>query len=341
MMNQPKNGNKLASIEKIQSLEEIENADLLLKARVLGWQVVVRKDDGFQVGDLCVYVQVDSVLPEREDFEFLKSKNYRIRTIKLRGTISHGIVFKLDVLPPEIRDKAEEGMDVTEILGVEKYEKPMPVRLDGEFLGNFPAQIPKSDEFRIQAVPEVLQRHQGEKFYITEKLDGTSATFFFLNGEFGVCSRNKQLARDKENSFWRIAIEEMIEEKLKNIGRNLAIQGELIGKGINRNNYELSRHELYIFNAYDIDTKTYLNYNDLVNLVKELDLKTVPVINDAFRLDHTVSELEEIVEGKSKLNPAIPREGIVVRSLTESSDEEIGRLSFKVINSEYELEYEI
>ena len=339
-MDKSKESKKLASIERIRDLEEIQNADFLLKAKILGWQVIIRKDDEFQEGDLCVYVRVDSVLPEKEEFNFLKSKNYRIRPIKLRGVLSQGIAFKLDILPAAIQNEAKEGMDVTDVIGVKHYEKPIPVRLDGEFLGNFPHQIPKSDEIRIQAVPNVLKRHQGTPVYISEKLDGTSATFFLLNDEFGVCSRNKQLVRDQENSFWSIAIKNNIEEKLRNIGKNLAIQGELVGKGINRNNYDLPGHEIYIFSIYDIDKSTYFEYEDLVSLIHKLDLKGVPIIDKDLLLDHSINDLENLAEGKSLINLNIPREGIVVRSMAETSDHEIGHLSFKVINPEYELNYE-
>ena len=113
----------------------------------------------------------------------------------------------------------------------------------------------------------------------------------------------------------------------------------MVGKGINRNNYNLSGHELYIFSIYDIDKSTYFEYEDLVSLIQKLELKGVPIIEKDLILDHSISEIENLAEGKSLINPNIPREGIVIRSMTEISDSEIGRLSFKVINPEYELKY--
>lgn len=140
---------KLASIQRIKALEPIEGADAIERATVLGWQLVVKKDE-FRVGELCIYCEIDSILPEKPEFEFLKSRGMRIRTIRLRGQISQGICFPLSFLPAETL--IEEDSDVTEILGVTKYEPPIPASLAGVMKGAFPSFIPKTDETRVQVL---------------------------------------------------------------------------------------------------------------------------------------------------------------------------------------------
>jgi RNA ligase (TIGR02306 family) len=88
---------KLASIQRVNAVEPITEADAIERIRILGWYVVVRKDE-YKVGDLVIYCEVDSILPDRPEFEFLRTRNFRIRTIKLKGQVSQGICFPLSVL---------------------------------------------------------------------------------------------------------------------------------------------------------------------------------------------------------------------------------------------------
>jgi RNA ligase (TIGR02306 family) len=169
---------KLASIQLIRSLEVIEGADAIEKASVLGWQLVVKKGE-FQVGDLCVYCEIDSVMPERPEFEFLKPRGMRIKTIRLREQVSQGICFPLSILPDGIA--LEENTDCTDILRITKYEPPIPACLSGVVKGKFPSFIPKTDETRVQVLQQLLSKYRGEKCYISEKLDGSSATFYINN----------------------------------------------------------------------------------------------------------------------------------------------------------------
>ena len=194
----------LASIQRIKALEPIEGADVIEKATVLGWQLVVKKNE-FKVGDLCVYCEIDSIMPNKPEFAFLEPRKFRIKTVKLKGQISQGICFPLSILPEDC--VIEEGKDVTDIIGVEKYEPYIPAQLAGIMKGNFPSFLQKTDETRVQNLEEELNEHHGELSYITEKLDGSSATYYLNNGEFGVCSRNIDLLYDTENTFWKVAIE--------------------------------------------------------------------------------------------------------------------------------------
>ena len=183
---------KLASIQKILSINPIPDADLIEVAQVLGWKVVVKKGE-FNVGDNCVYCEIDSLMPEHPEFEFLRKSKFRIRTIKLKNQISQGICFPLSILSffgktttnqftgvelfipdndlenpiPIIEDN-----DLTSALGIEKYEPPIPAELEGEAKGGFPSFMIKTDEDRIQILPHILEQYAGEKFIATEKLDG-------------------------------------------------------------------------------------------------------------------------------------------------------------------------
>jgi RNA ligase (TIGR02306 family) len=328
---------KLASIQKIRKIEPIPNADRLELAHILGWKVVIRKGE-FKEGDLVVYVEVDSVLPERPEFEFLRDYGFRIRTVKLRGQISQGIAFPISILP---KDKEYSiGEDVTEILGITKYEPPIPIQLSGETKGPFPQFIPKTDEVRIQTIPEILEKYKGQSCYITEKVDGTSSTYYLKDNEFGVCSRNQNLEESETNLFWILTNEMEIEERLRKFGQNIAIQGEVLGPKVQNNKYELENHDLLIFNIYDIDSQSYIQFEKFKALSERLGFETVPILDENYTLDDTVDTLVDMAEGKSKLNPNIPREGIIIRSKREINDPEYGRLSFKVLNPSFLLKFE-
>ena len=333
---------KLASIQRIADLQPIAGADAIERARVLSWALVVKKDE-FEVGDLCVYCEIDSLMPKRPEFEFLRSSNHRIRTVKLRGQVSQGICFPLDVLGPDA-PAIEEGADVTEHLGVEKYDPPIPTELAGEVKGPFPGFLTKTDETRIQAVANVevgqqllngvLHRHRGRRFFATEKLDGTSVTIYLRDGDFGVCSRNLDLLESDTNTLWKVARKLDIEAKLRGAGRNLALQGELIGPNIQKNRYKLNEHDIAFFNVLDIDEHTFLDQAEFETALASFELASVPMV-DEFALDHTVDELVSMSEAPSVLNPRQTREGLVIRAVEETRDEELGRLSFKVISPKF------
>lgn len=352
---------KLASVQVIKDLTPIEGADKIERATVLGWHLVVKKGE-FQVGDKCVYCEVDSVLPEKPEFEFLRPRGFRIKTVKLRGQVSQGIAFPLTILPkppqtallggapfdPE-RD-LHEGDDVTTLLGIKKYIPQIPAQLSGKVKGTFPSFIPKTDETRIQSVPDVLKRHEGKMFIVTEKVDGSSMTVFLKGGEFGVCSRNLELYEDEKNSYWKMARQLDLENKLRSLNRNLSIQGELLGQGIQKNKYKLTGLDFYVFNVFDIDQYRYLDFEEAQNIIKSLYLKSVPIVGEAKMTDVTVDDLVKLAEGdmklnaggdgKSLLNRETVREGLVFRPYKEEQDPELGRLSFKVINPKFLLKYD-
>jgi hypothetical protein len=143
-----------------------------------------------------------------------------------------------------------------------------------------------------------------------------------------------------QNTYSQVAKDMQIEDKLKSLNKNIAIQGEIIGPGIQGNLYKLTKHELMVFDIFYIDKYRYYNHNELTKICKQLDLKTVPIISENFKMEHTVDELVEFSNGASILNTNIKREGIVFRSTLQINDSSLKRLSFKVINPEFLLKYE-
>ena len=337
---------KLATIRKIKEILPIEGADAIELAVVDGWKVVVAKNVGHKVGDLVVYCEIDSFLPIREEFEFLRKSSYkkmgdvegfRLKTIKLRGQISQGLVLPYGVIPiAQFATAAElpEGMDVTEMLGIVKYEPPIPAELAGKIKGGFPSFLQKTDEERVQNIAveySALCFQSKHQFYVTEKLDGSSATFYLNNGEFGVCSRNLELLETEGNTFWKVAREMQIEEKLRSLGRNICLQGELIGEGIQGNPYKIKGHTVKFFNVFDIDNHRKCTVREFLEILDPLDLDFVPYLEIPFMLPSSVEYMLKYAEGKSKLNANVEREGVVVRSMDNS-------ISFKAISNNFLLQ---
>jgi RNA ligase (TIGR02306 family) len=334
---------QLASIQKIKNIEPIEGADSIEKATVLGWQLVVKKSE-FSVGDLVVYVEIDSILPDKPEFEFMKPRGMRVRTIRLRGQVSQGICFPLSILP----DGCDliEGADCTDILGVIKYEPAIPACLSGKTKGYLPSFVPKTDETRVQVLQDLLNKYAGTPCYITEKLDGSSASYYIKDGEFGVCSRNLDLIEDDQNSFWKVARAMDIENKMRSIGRNFVLQGELIGEGVQGNKLQIKGQQVRFFNAFDIDEFKYFGFTDFMFFLRELELPIVPLVNETWNLIGDIEKIVELSVRKSVLNQNVWAEGIVIRPKEERLDMLLstqnfhnGRVSFKAINPEFLIKY--
>lgn len=303
-----------------------------MKATVLGWQLVTKKDE-FGEGDLCVYVEIDSILPERPEFEFLRKVNFRIRTVKLRGQVSQGICFPVSILPTGI--EIVEGLDVTDLLGIVKYEPPIPVTLSGLAKGSFPSFIPKTDETRVQVMQDELTKNRGADCYITEKLDGTSVTYYLKDGLFGVCSRNLELQYDTNNIYCRLAKQLQIENKLAKLGKNVAIQGELMGEGIQGNKLGLKDKRIFFFSLFWIDEYRFADYAEWKQVFEDiLCLEHVPVVEDSYTLSDKINELLEKAERNSMINNGVKAEGIVIRSKRADP-----YLSFKAISNSFLIRY--
>ena len=332
---------KLASIRKIDQIRPIPDADAIECAVVDGWTVVVKKGE-FKAGDLAIYCEIDSWIPHelapflskgQEPREYNGVKGERLRTVKLRGQLSQGLLLSTVGQTP----LEGEGDDLTEFLGIQKWEAPIAAQLAGVVRGNFPTEVPKTEQERVQNIVQEFNAWvQGDEYWeATEKLNGSSATYYLDNeGELHVCSRNLDLVYDENNSFWKIAIKYDIRRKLKTANFvQFAIQGELVGEGIQGNPYDIKGQEFYVFDMYDVFLGKYVTPEDRQALTFQLGLKHVPVVVYRAHLSDTlgVTTVEgalKFAEGKSELNAKTEREGVVFKH-------EIGQASFKAISNKF------
>ena len=331
---------KLAKIVRIDELNPIEGADAIECAVVGGWKVVAQKGL-YNVGDLAVYFEIDSWIPTqlapflskgKEPREFEGVKGERLKTIKLRGQLSQGLLMPLKEIDLNGMTLIED-MDVTERLNVKKWEKPINAQLAGVCRGNFPSLIPKTDQERVQNLKKEITAAQNDVFEITEKCEGSSMTVYrmVVDGEmtFGVCSRNMDLKETEGNSFWATARKDDIEAKMTAVDEfwSFAIQGELIGPNIQGNIYKLSQPEFRVFDVYDIQAGEYLPPDARRELIARMGLTHVPVLDDMFVLNDGIDELLALAEGKSRIGDT-EREGIVFKQA-------MGGFSFKAISNKY------
>ena len=381
-----KNGErKLAYITVIDEIKPIPNADKIELARVGGWQVVVSKADNYKVGDKVIYIEIDSRVPsDKECFAFLKDRKYKVKSIKLRGQVSQGLIMPLSILPNK---EYELYDDVTDILGIEKIENDFKQPLESKEMrlrgahpklyrkpwfkkmmhyawfrkiafkifipkkkkSGWPTWIVKSDSERIQNMIWVL--NDKSKFYVTEKIDGTSTSFSLYKDKgrlkFMVCSRNVvQTTPDKQNYYsdfgldnvyWEMALKYDIEKKMrqmfKEVGaqHHITIQGETYGEGIQKNKYNLKGRKLAIFNFY-VDGK-YMNPRDMRALMDKYELPLVPLVSYDYVLPDTFEELMEFSTGKSQLYDTL-REGYVFKSYD-------GQINFKCVSNDFLLKWKL
>ena len=330
----------MASIRRIDDIVPIEGADAIECAVLGGWKVVVKKGE-FAVGDLAVYCEIDSWIPTelapflskgKEPREYEGIKGERLRTVKLRGQLSQGLLLPLEPTCANIESELFEGLDVSVPLNIVKWEAPVNAQLAGQVKGNFPSSIPKTDQERVQNLTKEIKAAFSNNllFELTEKLEGSSMTCYLIEQEFGVCSRNLDLKRTDDNTLWKVAIEDKIELKMRIAGLdNHAIQGELVGPGIQGNIYKLSKPMFFVFDIYDIKKGAYMNPVERQAMIKVLQLNHVPVLtNDKDLGIGTVDELLLWAEGKSVLNEKQEREGIVFKQID-------GGMTFKAISNKY------
>lgn len=337
---------KLVTIRTVSNIRPIPDADAIECASVDGWSVVVKKNE-FQIGDACVYFEIDSFLPlsdarfaflEKNKIVWNEKTGIRLRTIKLRGQISQGMILPLNKFPELAEHSKSREMDFSEMLGIEKWESVIPASLSGEVEGAFPAFIRKTDQERIQNLTEILSTEAKEEFEVTIKLDGSSMTVFHNAGVSGVCGRNWWIRESESNSLWRVARQNQLLTALTAYGRNLALQGEIIGEGIQGNPEKLRGHDFYLFDIFDIDAGKYLGRAERQQALATLralgaTVHEVPWLEnitlEGFGGD--VSKVLDYAEGGS-LNPATSREGVVFKRLD-------GSMSFKAISNTYLLKH--
>ena len=324
----------LVTVQKIKDITAIPESDFLELAHVMGWQCVVKKGE-FKIGDLGVYFEVDSFLPVEDRYEFLRASSYwenvynglgfRIRTAKMRGQLSQGLLLPLEKFP-EI-DTFNEGENLTERLGVKKWYIPETSNYSGTIIGNRPYGIPASDEIRLQSAPEFLEELNGKPYYITTKMDGTSGIVYYIDGKIGCCSRNKELKDDGASLYWMPVYKYGLKEKLLKYGKNIVITGEICGPAIQRNKLRLKDIQWYVFDVKDWDAGSYFSYDEAVKICGEFGLQTVPLEERGESFSYTLEALLE--KAKGEYPSGLDKEGIVVRDLIRPK-----AISFKVLNND-------
>lgn len=334
---------KLASVQKVTDILPIEGADKIELAKVLGWQCVVLKGE-FKKGDLAVYFEVDSFLPVCEKFEFLRKTSYkksnlmgegfRLRTMKMRGEISQGLLQPMNILP---EGDWRVGDDVTEVLDVRKWEIEEVTDHSGTIIAEMPEYITKTDEMRVQSMPGLIEEFkQAGSYYITTKMDGSSSTLWIEGGKVRCGGHNYEFADDGKSGFWEYIKKKGIEEKVRTLGLdNLTIQGELCGGGIQKNRLRLKEPEWYVFTIVDRTTNRRLSLYNMMAVCEKLGLIMVPVeeIGENFTYD-TVEKLLERAKGRYECGNR--KEGIVIRPVIPCYSKILeAPLSMKVLNNEY------
>lgn len=355
----------LASIKLISDIMPIEGRDRIVLAVVDGWSVIVKKDE-FKIGDKCVYIEIDSVLPDKPEFDFLRKNNFRIKTMKMAGVISQGICFPVDILPS---GDYQVNQDVTDIIGVTQYEKTMDKERDAnpsqhtskkypQFLmrmewfrklvipkkeqKGFPSFLSKTDETRIQNMPHILKNNG--LWVATEKIDGQSGTFCLVRHksinpfkknkfEYIVCSRNLRIYTKNNSSYWSVSDRYNIENLLRSIiGDNdwVAIQGECVAPNVQGNKYKVTEPDLYVFNViYPTGRMGSITAKALCDAI---GLKFVPIVSNGYVLPETVNEVLDYAHGQSAIGDTL-REGLVFRSMD-------GKQSFKAVDPLFLLKYD-
>lgn len=366
---------KLATLVTIEKVEPIENADRLEVATMVGksWRVVTGKGD-FAPGDAAVYFEIDSYLPNEERYAFLRERclrkfvsksgavlaeGIRIKTAKLRGVVSQGLLMPISAFPElenDFLDFPLTSCDLTEKLNVKHFDeiedalRPQTgsaVAFDA--YGSFPSVIPKTDEERIQNLADYFELMKGRAFEVTEKADGMSVTMFYApsidpENPFGVCSRNYRLKPETADGKiplpWQMAKKYDVETKLRNLyesagNAEYAFQGELVGPGINGNRDLRTEHEWLIFRIYDITKGKFVTPKAARILADVCEIPRVKVIEEyckVFDKYPTFDNLMEFAQGNT--DRGNEREGIVCKTV------ESPYVSFKVVSNKYLLKGE-
>ena len=343
----------LASVQIIKSVEPIKDADFIELVHVLGWQCVARKGE-FKPGDFCVYFEIDSFLPICEEFEFLRNTSYkknellgegfRLKTQLFRGQISQGLCLPISILDKTGWHGLPEGTDVTEILGVRKYEIPEKAMSNGTAIGELPGNVPKTDEIRIQAMPELMEEFGKKPYYITTKIDGSSYSVSYDENGFHVMGHSYEYKADDSCNFYSMVKKLDLEKKLERFVKDkyaisIVIQGEYAGPGIQKNRLGLKAPAWYVFDIR-INGKR-CHFIDFCALARQFELETVPIeeVADNFLAHYpTIESLLKRADGT--YTNGNKKEGIVIRPTSPVYSELIGGdLSMKVINNKYLLKH--
>ena len=339
---------KLASIQRVWKIESIDGADRIELAHVLGWQCVVNKGQ-FQPMDIAVYFEIDSFLPIRDEFEFMRSSSYkktdimgegfRLRTMRFRGQISQGMLLPVSQFP-EIPKDADVGDDVTELLGVRKWEIEERATTGGTVIGTLPYDIPHTDETRVQEEPELIQAFAGLEYYISTKMDGSSHSIGIDESGFHVTGHNYEYKDDGSSSFYKLVkareYQAKMEDYMKALGlKTLAIQGELCAPGIQQNRLRLAKPEWYVFTIRENGKRVCLKR--MLQICEALDITPVPIEEVDTDLPSKYPTVEALLARADGEYPnGGKKEGIVIRPTEPVFCPLISAsLSMKVVSNKY------
>lgn len=344
---------KLASVQRIWKIEPIEGADRIELAHVLGWQCVVNKGQ-FQEMDPAVYFEVDSFLPIAPEYEFLRATSYRktdimgegfrLRTMKFRGQISQGLLLPVSAFPA-IPTDAEVGTDVTELLGVKKWEIEERITTGGTMIGTLPYDIPHTDETRVQAEPDLIQAFAGLPYYISTKMDGSSHSVGIDENGFHVTGHNYEYKDDGKSPFYELVKSMGLQEKMEVFAADnklsvFTIQGELCAPGIQKNRLKLTKPAWYVFTIRENGKRVGLTR--MLELCEKLQLESVPIEEIGTDLPAKYPTVEALLKRADGNYPrGGKKEGIVIRPTEPVYCELIsGALSMKVVSNKYLLKSE-
>lgn len=316
----------LVTIRTVQRILPIEGADRIELAVIDGWQCIVKKGE-FVPGSMGVFFEIDSMLPSADPrFAFMDASKFRVKSKKMKGVISQGLLL------PVSQFTSNELMNL-DLIGVTKYEPPIPSAGQGVQKGTFPVFVPRTDLERIQNLPAIIQHLNLLECEITEKLDGCSFTAWHNNGATGCASRNWEVNPEIAGWWANVYNTYDLKTKLTTLGRNIAIQGEILGPGIQGNRYKQKDLTLYIFDVYDIDMQRYMEPSERIQVVNDLGLIHVPVIpftSMTWANPLTMESLIAMADGTSQLSEH-PREGLAIKG---------PGVRFKVISNSWLLKFE-
>jgi RNA ligase (TIGR02306 family) len=337
---------KYAVVAKILELTPIEGADRIETATVLGWKVVTQKHL-HSVGDLAVMIFPDTLVPKKFlDGAYQGNDKVRLKTVKLKGQYSAGLLLPITV----VGNSFNEGDEVSELLGIEKWIAPASTSIGGEALGNFPTGIiSKTDELNIRSEPNALNEARLSplkdiEFVATLKCDGSSGTFILKDGQFRVCSRNLELKENEDNVFWQVAKKYNISEKLLKSGDNFAIQGEICGPGIQKNPMKLKEITFFAFLMKDIKNDKWLSWGRLKEFCKENQIPHVEELA-SFKFSETyptIDELQDMANNAKYDHGRTNAEGIVIRPVSPYRSLAMQKpwWSLKIMNQPYDMKKE-
>lgn len=339
---------KLASVQIVKDVLPIEGADRIELVLVLGWQCVAKKGE-FSKGDKCVYFEIDSFLPIRPEFEFLRSSSYkkndlvgegfRLKTQKFRGQISQGMCLPMSILEGA-QYGLNEGDDVSELLGVIKFEVPEMATSGGNTIGVLPGNVPYTDETRVQAMPELLQAFSNLDYYISTKIDGSSHSISYDSNGFHATGHNYEYKDDGSSAFYEFVKKRELPDKLKayrdsNNIESIVIQGEFAGPGVQKNRLGLKNAEWYAFNIRINDRR--VDLDALMGICELLGITTVPIEEVDNDLPSKYPDVDALLARADGEYPnGGKKEGIVIRPIEPVYCDLIGTdLSMKVVSNKY------